>query len=193
MINSSPDTKQCASRDTSHKRSFMLRLMLLRHAKSNSIPGVPDLQRPLTERGYHEAALVGQYLVAQQLKPELAIVSSATRTQQTWIHLSAAFDTPVRKITEERIYEASVEHIVHVIRHIAPGPRIVLVVGHNPGLFLTTQYLSDQGDEGALDRLEMGFPPASLTVMDFDVDAWESVGESGGTLLRFETPGTMVV
>ncbi len=169
----------------------MLRLMLLRHAKSNSIPGVADLQRPLTERGYREAELVGQYLVAQQLKPELAIVSSATRTQQTWTHLSAAFDTPVKKITEERIYEASVANIVHVIRNIEPGPRVVLVVGHNPGLYLTTQYLSRDGEDNALDRLEMGFPPASLTVMDFAVDAWESVCDSGGTLLRFETPETM--
>lgn len=171
----------------------MLRLMLLRHAKSNSIPGVADLQRPLAERGYREAELVGQYLVAQQLKPELAIVSSATRTQQTWTHLSAAFDTPVKKITEERIYESSVDNIVHVIRNIEPGPRVVLVIGHNPGLYLTTQYLSGEGDEDALERLEMGFPPASLTVMDFDVDAWELVGKSGGRLLRFETPGTMVV
>jgi len=166
--------------------------MLLRHAKSNSIPGVADLQRPLTERGYREAELVGKYLAAQQLKPELAIVSSATRTQQTWIHLSAALDTPVKKITEERIYEASVDNIVHVIRNIEPGPRVVLVVGHNPGLYLTTQYLSGEGDEDAMERLEMGFPPASLTVMDFDVDAWERVGEHGGRLLQFETPETMV-
>lgn len=170
----------------------MLRLMLLRHAKSNSIPGVADLQRPLAERGYHEAELVGQYLVAQQLKPELAIVSSAIRTQQTWTHLSDAFDTQVKKITEERIYEASVDNIVHVIRNIEPGPRVVLVIGHNPGLYLTTQYLSGEGDEDAMERLEMGFPPASLTVMDFDVDEWELVGKSGGRLLRFETPGTMV-
>ncbi|MGH8814323.1 MAG: SixA phosphatase family protein, partial [Advenella sp.] len=127
-----------------------------------------------------------------QLKPDLAIVSSATRTQQTWTHLSARFDAPVRKITEERIYEASVDNIVHVIRNIAPGPRIVLVVGHNPGLYLTTQYLAREGDEDVLERLDMGFPPASLTVLDFDVDTWESVGESGGTLLRFETPETMV-
>lgn len=119
-------------------------------------------------------------------------MSSATRTQQTWTHLSAAFDTPVKKITEERIYEASVANIVHVIRNIEPGPRVVLVVGHNPGLYLTTQYLSRDGEDDALERLEMGFPPASLTVMDFEVDAWELVAESKGTLLRFETPETMV-
>ena len=170
----------------------MLRLMLLRHAKSNSIPGVADLQRPLTERGYREAELVGQYLVSQQLQPELAIVSSATRTQQTWTAVSAALNAPVRKITEERIYEASVDSIVHVIRNIEPGPSVVLLVGHNPGLYLTTEYLSGVGDEDAFERLEMGFPPASLTVMDFDVDAWELVGEKGGKLLQFETPETMV-
>jgi len=166
--------------------------MLLRHAKSNSIPGVADLQRPLTERGYREAELVGQYLVAQQLQPELAIVSSARRTQQTWETVSAAFNTRVSKITEERIYEASVDNIIHVIRNIEPGPRVVLVIGHNPGLYLTTEYLSGEGDEDALERLEMGFPPASLTVMDFDVDAWELIAEKSGTLLQFETPETMV-
>ena len=169
----------------------MLRLMLLRHAKSDSIPGVADIERPLTERGFRQAKQVGKYLREHHLLPEQVVVSSATRTQQTWQAILAAFDNPVAHTTEDRIYEASVTNIITVIRGIRSAPRTLLLIGHNPGLALTTQYLCGQGDAEALARLQMGFPPASLTVMDFDVDAWEDIAEQGGRLKMFETPDTM--
>lgn len=171
----------------------MLRLMLLRHAKSNHVPGLTDLERPLTERGHREAQQVGQYLLSQHLRPELAIVSSATRTQQTWGHISAAFDASPLQITERRIYEAAVGDILNVIRDIGPGPRTVLMIGHNPGLVLTTEYLCQSANAGALGRLQTGFPPCSLTVVDLNVQAWNAVSEDSGTLERFETPETMLV
>lgn len=169
----------------------MLRLMLLRHAKSDSVPGLADVQRPLAERGRHEAANVAQYLVSRQLRPDLAVISSAVRTQQTWDYIARAYDSGIEEITEKRIYEASVRDIVHVIRHIPPGPRTVLVVGHNPGLYLTAGYFYKDGNAEALGRMETGFPPASLVVMNFEVDEWSEVGESSGTLERFETPDTL--
>lgn len=162
--------------------------MLLRHAKSDSAPGLADLQRPLAERGRHEAGCVAQYLVSQQLRPDLAVVSSAVRTQQTWEYIARAYDSGIEKVTEKRIYEASVRDIVHVIRNIEPGPRTVLVVGHNPGLYLTAGYFYKNGNADALSRMQTGFPPASLVVMNFATDEWSGLGESTGTLERFETP-----
>ena len=169
----------------------MLRLMLLRHAKSDTIAGMADIERPLTERGFRQAKRVGHYLREQHLLPEQVIVSCATRTQQTWQAILPAFDKPVAYATEDRIYEASVANIIAVIRGVIPGPRTLLLIGHNPGLALTTQYLCGQGEAEALGRLQMGFSPASLAVMDFDVDAWMDICEQGGRLIRFETPDTM--
>lgn len=169
----------------------MLRLMLLRHAKSDTIPGVADIERPLTERGFRQATRVGHYLREQHLLPEQVVVSSATRTQQTWQAILPAFDKPVAHITEDRIYEASVADIITVIQDTSPGPRSLLLIGHNPGLALTTQFLCGQGEAETLARLQTGFPPASLTVMDFDVNTWEDVAEQGGRLKMFETPDTM--
>ncbi len=169
----------------------MLRLLLLRHAHSDSVPGIADLQRPLTERGCSEAERVAQYLVSEQLRPDLAIVSSATRTQETWGYIDRAFDSRVEKITEKRIYEASYKDIVHVIRHIETGSRTALVVGHNPGLLLTARHFYKEGNSAALSQLQLGFPPASLIVMSFPFNDWQEVAEGTGTLERFETPATI--
>ncbi|ETF04113.1 phosphoglycerate mutase [Advenella kashmirensis W13003] len=170
----------------------MLRLMLLRHAKSNAVAGLPDPDRPLTDRGFDQAALVGRYLLAQQLQPELVIVSSAVRTQQTWQQVSAAFSGTVQASTERRIYEASVGDIIEVLHGIDSKAQTVLMIGHNPGLALTTQYFCGEDENDALARLQAGFPPASLTVTDFNVDAWSEIAEGAGRLLRFETIDTMI-
>ena len=167
----------------------MLRLMLLRHAKSDFVPGLPDHERPLTERGHREGELMGRYLVRQGLQPDAVIVSTATRTRQTWRLVAAALDKqPSHIIHESAIYEAAVDDIAHAIKTIKPGPQTVLLIGHNPGMTLTAQYFCGSGDAAGLARLREGYPPCALTVIDFPVDQWQAVSQGKGALERFVTP-----
>lgn len=167
----------------------MLRLMLLRHAKSDFVPGLPDHERPLTERGYDEGDLMGRYLARQDLQPDAAIVSTATRTRQTWQRVAAELGTqPVHIVHESRIYEAAVGDIVHVVRTMEPGPQVVLLIGHNPGMTLTAQYFCGGDNAAGLARLQEGYPPCALTVIDFAIDQWRDVSQGNGMLDRFVTP-----
>ncbi len=60
------------------------RLLLMRHAKSDwNQPGLNDRQRPLNERGEKAANLMGNWLVQQNLIPDVILASPANRTQQT--------------------------------------------------------------------------------------------------------------
>ena len=93
----------------------MRRLILLRHAKSDRPAGVADHERPLNDRGRRAAPAVGAHLAEAGIKPDLALVSTATRTQETWEAVAAALGTPEMRSHRE-IYEAPAERILGVIR-----------------------------------------------------------------------------
>ncbi|MEI9417788.1 histidine phosphatase family protein [Mesorhizobium sp. Cs1321R2N1] len=63
----------------------MKQLLLLRHAKSSwDDPDLDDFDRPLAERGLKAARLIGRELAARDWLPDLALVSPALRTRDTW-------------------------------------------------------------------------------------------------------------
>ena len=62
----------------------MIRLLLLRHAKSDwSDAGLADRDRPLTKRGRAGAELIAGHMRQQALMPDRVLSSPATRTRQT--------------------------------------------------------------------------------------------------------------
>jgi phosphohistidine phosphatase SixA len=70
----------------------MQRLILMRHAEAvgSALSGL-DRDRPLSPYGRLEASAVGRALAARGLKPDLALVSAATRTRQTRSGTSSRF------------------------------------------------------------------------------------------------------
>jgi phosphohistidine phosphatase len=67
-----------------------MRLMLLRHAKSEKAePGMSDRDRRLNGRGQGDATTMGAYMARHQLTPDLALISTAQRTRETWEHVAA--------------------------------------------------------------------------------------------------------
>ena len=93
----------------------MRRLILFRHAKSAYPDGVGDHDRPLDARGRADAPRMGAYLAAEALLPDLVLVSSARRTQETFALAGAAIG-PVETREEPRIYEAAAERLLGVVR-----------------------------------------------------------------------------
>ena len=63
----------------------MARITLIRHGKAE-MPrvGENDFDRGLVQRGIQNARVVGQFMLAHKMLPDLVLVSSARRTQQTY-------------------------------------------------------------------------------------------------------------
>lgn len=110
-------------------------LVLMRHAKSDYPPGIPDHERPLAKRGRREAPLMAPFLDRELMDAPwvLALVSDAVRAQQTWESVSKAWHRNVRVTTAPSIYEAEVSAIADRVRQVETADAII-VVGHNPGL-----------------------------------------------------------
>ncbi|MQA97246.1 MAG: histidine phosphatase family protein [Streptosporangiales bacterium] len=155
------------------------RLVVLRHAHATSGAGLPDIERPLSERGETEAAAAGAWLAAQALGPDLVICSVARRTRETYgiveRHLTPA--PPVAY--ETRAYEAGLDDLLAVVQETPEEHDTVLLVGHNPGVYQLVLSLAG----GA----ERGFPPGSAAVIELDRE-WGYANPGTGRLLTRWAP-----
>jgi phosphohistidine phosphatase len=163
----------------------MIRLLLIRHAKSSwDEPGLPDHARPINARGHRGAAAIGRWLAGRAAdRPDLAIVSDARRTRETWSRLEAETgELPER--FEPALYDASAEAIIRVLRAAPPAARLALV-GHNPGVAeAARRLLADPPRSPDFAK----YPTAATTVMDFDAAEWSAVDWGTGLLVAFVTP-----
>lgn len=169
----------------------MRRLLLLRHAKSDRPAGIPDLDRPLDDRGREAAPRMGAYLASEGLHPDLALISPARRTRETWEAVAAALGAVPSEIVPT-IYEAPPEALLAAIRARPDAAGTLILVGHNPGLETLADSLVAGGPREARDRMAKGFPTASLAVIVFEAEDWRAVGRNG-RLERFIRPKDLVV
>ena len=167
----------------------MHRLMLLRHAKSDwSRPGVADRNRPLNARGREAAPLMAAHICSHELVPERALVSTATRTRETWTLMTPFFPRKPETIFEPRLYETSPHTILAAIKETPPAIKSLLVLGHNPGLQTLAMALIGAGGAQAREDLAAKFPTAALAVIEFIAGPWTAVRPGTGRLERFITP-----
>jgi phosphohistidine phosphatase len=184
---------------SAHKRESvaMHRLMLLRHAKSDwsSSSGTPDMVRPLNARGEAAARLMGGYMARHRLIPQRVLCSPAQRTRETWAGISAQWGDDVEVAFEELLYAATPQAILSVIKaqgdardEAKAAVRILLVIGHNPGLQEAAELLIAAGDVSLRERLREKFPTSALAVIDFAADRWNRIHNRSGRLDRYVTP-----
>jgi phosphohistidine phosphatase len=166
----------------------MRRLMLLRHAKTERArPGERDRDRKLMKRGRADAPAVGVYMARHGLVPDLALVSSAARAQETWALVAAAFARPPRTVSDEHIYNANPETLIGIIG-AARKAQALLVVGHNPSLHDLALQLIASGDLEMREQLNEKLPTSGLVVIDLPFDDWSLVHPHSGRLERFVSP-----
>ncbi len=123
------------------------RLVILRHSKAAAPEGVPDIERPLAERGERDAPAAGRWLADNLGTIDMALCSPAARARETWTlaagELAATPDTRY----DERIYEASPGDLLAVVQDIEDDVVTAVLVGHNPELSQLVTALSGQPTE----------------------------------------------
>lgn len=148
----------------------MKRLILMRHAEpERSAPAGGDFERPLSPRGRRDAARVGRSLAAAGLVPDLALVSPARRTRETWAEASAFLPDAQVEFPRE-LYAAPADRL-RLAAEDAEGASTVMVVAHNPGLHELAYQLAAGAaliEPTVRARLEEGFPAASAVAFELD-------------------------
>lgn len=146
-------------------------LVVLRHAKSDWSGGESDRDRPLAKRGRRQAPEAGAWLAANLGRIDLAVVSPAERTRETWRLVSAELDRTPEVRLDDRVYAGSGRVLWAVLAGLPDRVSTVVLVGHNPGV----EDLVEQ-----LVGVRVRLPTSALAVVEW-TGAWS---DPRGAVLR---------
>jgi len=155
-----------------------LALIVMRHAKAGELPGGPDAERALRERGRRDAGSAGRWLRDHDYVPAAVICSSARRTRQTWHEVSAELGGEVSSSVDPRLYGADVAELMTIIAATPAGLSSLMYVGHNPAAAELV---------AALTGVELDFPTAAIGVIGLP-GPWAEIAPGTGELIASWTP-----
>jgi phosphohistidine phosphatase len=164
-------------------------LLLLRHAKSDYPPGVPDHERPLAPRGIREAALAGDWLRAHAPAVDAVLCSTATRTRETLER--TRIDAPVEFV--DRLYESTPGTVIDEINRVPirfdVDVSTLLVIGHEPTMSALSLGLAtdDGSNDAAAGRILTKYPTSAIAVLRTS-QSWDQLALNGAALITFHVP-----
>lgn len=170
----------------------MLRLMLLRHAKSSWARGnLADIDRPLAPRGRRQAAEMAEAMAEAGLLPARIECSTALRARQTLARmleiLLPVMPEAAEIVLSGSLYGAAGDYLPTLARRDdATSP--LMLVGHNPAMQMTALALCGEGETDRRQALRAKFPTSALAVIDFDAETWAGARPGSGRLADFLTP-----
>ncbi|MGZ4602269.1 MAG: SixA phosphatase family protein [Kineosporiaceae bacterium] len=163
------------------------RLVVVRHAKSDWPAGVADHDRPVARRGGRDAGAVGRWLSEHDSRPDLVWCSTARRTRETWERVLAELGSSPEVRFDDRVYAASVDSLLAVLRETPSKTRCVLLLGHNPGVQDLVLTLAERGSDDVRALAAAKFPTSGLAVLDVE-GRWDDLAPGRAVLSEFAVP-----
>lgn len=158
----------------------MRQLLVMRHAKSDwEADYAADHDRPLNERGVRSARLMGRFLTARGLVPDLIITSTALRARSTAELAASAGAWDADIYLESGFYEEGPDGVIGLAGRAPDVARRLMMVGHQP---------TWSGLVAAITGKLVEMKTASVAVIDVEIDTWSALGSVGGTLEALHHP-----
>ena len=152
----------------------MKSLTLFRHAKTERESATGrDFDRRLAERGREDAPRVGEELRKLDLDYDLILSSPAARAAET----AEMAGLPVQY--DERIYDATTDELLSIVRNADASVNRLMMVGHNPGFERLASQLVGYAVE---------MPTGCVVEIDLASDRWSEAGNTGARLMRQINP-----
>lgn len=160
-------------------------LLLVRHAKAAWEHGAQvDFDRVLTVAGEHDANALAVWLHQHAPRPQAVVASPAPRARSTAERLVTAWPDAPDVHFEPELYEAPLDGPVHLMEEFSDAWNCVLVVGHNPSLSHTADWLI--GEPTILD-----LPAGGLVWLEIDVAHWRDLAPGCASVRAVHTPGVL--
>nr|WP_321482542.1 histidine phosphatase family protein [uncultured Cohaesibacter sp.] len=167
----------------------MLRLFLLRHAKSSwSDPSLHDFDRPLNKRGQRDAPKIGRVMKARHYNPDRILCSSAQRTKETMAGIIPSLTGDVSLRLLDALYEGNNPNYLSLLKENAKDSKNLMIVGHNTGLQDIAVELTGSGDPELIMQMRVKYPTAALAILEFNCGDWNDIAKKSGHLLDFIKP-----
>jgi len=167
----------------------MKRLAVLRHAKSSwGDPNLDDFNRPLNERGWKAARRIGRELKHRNMAFDLVIASTAARVRETidGVQEKYEFAAPIR--FEQRVYLATTQALLQLVRELPDSVEAPLLVGHNPGLERLLVELTHDDGNGFRHRIAGKYPTGALAIVELPAGKWSELSPGSGRIVELILP-----
>jgi phosphohistidine phosphatase len=126
----------------------------------------------------------------RHLRPNLILCSPSVRTRQTLTLASAeAWDKAPKVRFDERLYEASAQNILEVLKEVPDKADHVMIVGHNPGLQDLAVMFAVNGPERQ--QLKDKLPTAAVVSFQFEEELWKKLLPATGHVALYMSPKTL--
>ncbi len=160
----------------------MKTLTIIRHAKSSwEQEDLHDFERPLNERGRRDAPVMATRLKQAAATPELLVSSPALRAITTARVFAEGLGISTDAIQlQARIYEASANTLLQIIRGFDDHHGHIALFGHNPGLSDLVRKLVQR------DFREL--PTCGMVQISLSAERWRDVSADTGQLLYSSWP-----
>ena len=139
-----------------------------------------------------DAGEIGHWLAHNPPFPDVVLVSSAVRAQQTWDRVWEAMKdrVPAPEVeTLDELYGAEPTQLLKTIRMAASSdPKQLMLIGHNPGMHEMALMLAGSGDKASIKAVEDNLPTSGLAIIDFDIKDWTEMAFRRGKLVSFVSP-----
>lgn len=160
----------------------MKTLLLIRHAKSSwKDLNLNDFDRTLNTRGKADAPFMGKLLKEAGETPDLIVSSPAKRALATAKLIARELGYKTTGIQQNHmIYDATFQDLLELVYKLDDTHGVVAIVGHNPGLTLLSDYLTDY----YIDNI----PTCGIVKMVFDTSRWKEIIKGAGSMEYFKYP-----
>ena len=160
----------------------MKTLILVRHAKSSwDDIGIDDFERPLNDRGKHDAPMMAKRLKNKDINIDVFISSPAKRALRTAKYFAEEFGVEKKEIEEvKKLYGASVSDFLEVVTNIKDKYKNIVLFSHNPGITEFANTLTSVH----IDNM----PTCSMFAVQADTDKWADFLQSEKKFLFFDYP-----
>jgi phosphohistidine phosphatase len=157
-------------------------LYIIRHAKSSwDNSDLSDFDRPLNERGKRDAPRMGKRLKERDITIDLMLSSPAKRALSTCKRIAETLGYSKEKIiTDKKLYHATEDYILTVLKTIKDHHKTVAVFGHNPGLTEFANALTG--------TMISNMPTCAVVACKINIDTWKEAEWKKAELLFFDFP-----
>jgi phosphohistidine phosphatase len=158
----------------------MKTILLLRHGKSKRGPEyATDFERPLAKRGKRDAVRMGEFLVEQDLVPEVILSSPATRARDTAQRCAKAAGCPDVVRCERSLYGGGEEAYLSLLWALEDTVSRLLFVAHNPDIEIVVEELGHR---------YVRMPTSALARIDAEAERWAELFKAPRRLVWVQYP-----
>jgi phosphohistidine phosphatase len=160
----------------------MKSLLLIRHAKSSwGDFSLPDFDRPLNERGKHDAPMMARRLLKKGVTLDLLVSSPAKRAKRTAQVFAEEFQKDKESVLyKDELYLAGSEQFYSVISKLDDSVNHVAIFSHNPGITTFANSL----EVASIDDM----PTCSIFAITSTAESWSAFRKAKKEFWFFDYP-----